>query len=437
MKTLRTVQYTKYALLLINFVAIVFYASVYLFSARYVSNQDLGYALLEKINTLPLSPNTMFFSSIGLFLLLFIIMIFSDQITHDPDGSVMENMTAFKFIIMVLILLSLQFSFNGIILLVFADVFYSSRKAYLFTEKHYWFTFIFLSFGIMLVSNYDWLSLLFKIPLMDTYVSFYPSYIQIGIRFVKNLLVSLNNVVFIVSLVNYVMYAIKEHHNIETELQMVSRVNVELNSYIQLTEKIVEDRERKRIAREIHDTLGHALTGISAGIDAVKVLVDLDANRAKFQLNKMSEVVREGIVDVRRSLEKLRPDALENQTLRDALQKMIDEYQAISPVQIEFDYQWDVDLKNTTEDIIFRVVQESITNSIRHGHARHLSIQMVEQEAYVLRIQDDGVGCEEIHYGYGLKQMQERLAMIGGRIRFEGTNGFLTEMTLPKLERTM
>ena len=66
---------------------------------------------------------------------------------------------------------------------------------------------------------------------------------------------------------------------------MVSQVNTELNSYMALSEKIAEDRERKRIAREIHDTLGHALTGISAGIDAVGVLIDIDPGRAKTQLS--------------------------------------------------------------------------------------------------------------------------------------------------------
>ena len=65
------------------------------------------------------------------------------------------------------------------------------------------------------------------------------------------------------------------------------------------------------IAREIHDTIGHALTGISAGIDAVTVLIDLDPEHAKKQLSSVSNVVREGIVDVRRSLNKMRPGALE------------------------------------------------------------------------------------------------------------------------------
>ena len=121
------------------------------------------------------------------------------------------------------------------------------------------------------------------------------------------------------------MFSVSENHKIEEELRMAARANTELESYIGLSEKIAEDRERKRIAREIHDTLGHALTGISAGIDAVQVLIDVDTKVAKKQLQSVSAVVRNGIQDVRRSLDKLRPGALEKGSLREALLKMIED----------------------------------------------------------------------------------------------------------------
>ena len=214
---------------------------------------------------------------------------------------------------------------------------------------------------------------------------------------------------------------------------MVSKVNTELNSYVALTEKIVEDRERKRIAREIHDTLGHALTGISAGIDAVRVLVELDPKRAKEQLQSMSLVVRDGIRDVRGSLNKLRPGALEDGSLKEALNRMIREYESISHLKIELYYRWDrVDLDSMKENVVFRVIQESITNSLRHGHASKVTIHLLNQENYIISIQDDGIGFETLQYGYGLKQMRERLSVIGGTVHFENKNGFFTWIEIPK-----
>ena len=146
---------------------------------------------------------------------------------------------------------------------------------------------------------------------------------------------------------------------------MVSRVNVELKNYANLTEKIGEDNERKRISREIHDTLGHALTGISAGVDACIAIIDIDPEKTKQQLLLVSDVVRMGIKDVRRSLYTSCARAvLEDSTLKDGLTKMIAEYEGVSNLKIDLYYKWDnVDIENTKEDIIFRMIQESITNS--------------------------------------------------------------------------
>lgn len=300
-------------------------------------------------------------------------------------------------------------------------------------DKRYWLVFLFLSFGLLLLTDVNVISSIMPLPAVDTYLSFLPFYWRISLIVIKNLLNSLNLIVFIVSLISYIMYAITEKHHLEEEVRMVSQVNAELNSYIALTEKITEDRERKRISREIHDTLGHALTGISAGIDAVRVLVDINPQKAKEQLGSVSEVVRAGIVDVRRSLNKLRPDALEGRTLKDALCKIIKEYQEISQITIHFSYEWEtIDLSVAAEDVIFRIVQESITNSVRHGHASQVDIHLYEADDYMMTIQDNGVGAEEITFGYGLMQMRERLAIIGGSANFNGEHGFTTQIHLPK-----
>jgi two component system histidine kinase len=250
----------------------------------------------------------------------------------------------------------------------------------------------------------------------------------------KNSLYALNMVLFIISLLFYIMNVLAENHEVEEELAMVSKVNTELNNYMALSEKIAEDRERKRIAREIHDTLGHALTGISAGLDAVGVLIDIDPNRAKEQVKSVSEVVREGIQDVRGSLNRLRPGALEGRTLKDALEKTIREYQALSNLQVDLHYEWiDVDMDVMIEDTIFRVIQESMTNAVRHGHASQMSLHFFEdEEDYLIELQDNGGGFETLTYGYGLKQMMERISILGGQIQFESRDGFFTHVSLPK-----
>ncbi|MCB6442939.1 sensor histidine kinase, partial [Streptococcus salivarius] len=100
---------------------------------------------------------------------------------------------------------------------------------------------------------------------------------------------------------------------------------------------------------------------------------------------------------------------------KEALIKIIREYEAISNLEIHLRYEWDnIDLDIAKEDIVFRVIQESITNSVRHGHAKTICNELLEEEeANLMTIQDDGIAYDELHYGYGLKQMHERLKIIG------------------------
>ena len=433
MRPQKSIFYSKIALMVINLVAIVYNASIYLFATNYVAAKGFSHSLLERLDAIPGSPSLIFWVSISLYACLLLVMYYRER--HPNQLSVYDKATIIEILLMLVIFSVLHSSYNGLILLVFADIFYGSKEFNASKDKKYWFSFIILSFGMLLLSNYDLMSLFIKLPSLDTYIRFYPESVRLLLLFGKNFLYSLNIVVFMISLLFYILSAITERHRIEEELRMASQANRELNSYLALSEKIAEDRERKRIAREIHDTLGHALTGISAGIDAVKVLVDIDTNRAKEQLNNVSVVVRDGIRDVRGSLNKMRPGALENNTLKEALIKIIREYEAISNLEIHLRYEWDnIDLDIAKEDIVFRVIQESITNSVRHGHAKTIWIELLEEEeAYVMTIQDDGIGFGELHYGYGLKQMQERLMIIGGSVRFENRDGFYTHIEIPKI----
>ncbi len=432
MRPQKSIFYSKIALMVINLVAIVYNASIYLFATNYVAAKGFSHSLLERLDAIPGSPSLIFWVSISLYGSLLLVMYYRER--HPNQLSVYDKATIIEILLMLVIFSVLHSSYNGLILLVFADIFYGSKEFNSSKDKKYWFSFIILSFGMLLLSNYDLMSLFIKLPSLDTYIRFYPESVRLLLLFGKNFLYSLNIVVFMISLLFYILSAITERHRIEEELRMASQANRELNSYLALSEKIAEDRERKRIAREIHDTLGHALTGISAGIDAVKVLVDIDTNRAKEQLNNVSVVVRDGIRDVRGSLNKMRPGALENNTLKEALIKIIREYEAISNLEIHLRYEWDnIDLDIAKEDIVFRVIQESITNSVRHGHAKTIWIELLEEESYVMTIRDDGVGFDELHYGYGLKQMQERLMIIGGSVRFENRDGFYTHIEIPKI----
>lgn len=415
----------KDALLLLNAIIVIYSASLFLLSTRYISIHYYVRDFLNKVSYIARSPQNIFFESI----LLFMILVFLMKLREKDNIKITNGLVYIEIFISFLIIIRLNGSYNGILLFVFADLLYNMRNI-----KHI-VLLLLVAFGLLIISDFNILSNIIHMPSIESYLSFYPNSSRTLMLLTKNILVSLNVVLFILYLVAQLFVNQEENKKITEELKMASKVNDELKSYSALSEKMAEDKERKRISREIHDTLGHALTGISAGIDACIALIDIDQQKAKEQLIVISNVVRESIKDVRRSLYKLRPGALDQRTLKDGLIKMIEEFQSVSHINVDLYYEWEnVDFENTKEDIIFRIIQETMTNALRHGHASHIEIHLFdEEEKYMIIMQDNGSGCKKIHYGYGLKQMHERVAILNGTIHFYSEEGFRTVVEIPKI----
>lgn len=412
-----------------NFFMITCYAMIFMFSTNYIIANNLSRDFLSSLNYIPENPGLIFFETLILFSCVIVLMNFFD---HRVKEYPFENLLflSIETILGFFIMKSLYFSYNGIIYLIFCDALFR------FKENKYvkWLT-IPLSL-LLIISNYDFFNTLFPLVNVDAYFEVYTSttrgLLQVGINFLD----IINLLFFILFLMIYIANEVQENERMTQELIMVHQVNHELENYAAVSEKIAEDKERKRLAREIHDTLGHALTGIAAGVDACIAMIDINPEATKKQLMVISKVVRQGIVDVRNSLNKLRPGALEQHGFKGAIENMIEEFTSVSDLTISLDYRlYKVDFENTKEDILFRVIQESVTNAVRHGDATHIDISLyIEDNSLYLKIQDNGQGCEEIHYGFGLKQMKERLGMINGKVAYDGHHGFLTIVTIPLQE---
>lgn len=412
-----------------NFFMITCYAMIFMFSTNYIIANKLSRDFLSSLNYIPENPGLIFFETLILFSCVIVLMkAFDHRVKEYP----FENLLflSIETILGFVIMKSLYFSYHGIIYLIFCDALFR------FKENKYvkWLT-IPLSL-LLIISNYDFFSTLFPLVNADAYFEVYTSttrgLLQVGINFLD----IINLLFFILFLMIYIANEVQENERMTQELIMVHQVNHELENYAAVSEKIAEDKERKRLAREIHDTLGHALTGIAAGVDACIAMIDINPEATKKQLMVISKVVRQGIVDVRNSLNKLRPGALEQHGFKGAIENMIEEFTSVSDLTISLDYRLDkVDFENTKEDILFRAIQESVTNAVRHGDATHIDISLyIEDNSLYLKIQDNGQGCEEIHYGFGLKQMKERLGMINGKVAYDGHHGFLTIVTIPMQE---
>jgi signal transduction histidine kinase len=190
----------------------------------------------------------------------------------------------------------------------------------------------------------------------------------------------------------------------------------------------IQENERKYIARELHDETSQSLTSLKIGLQVIEqkaaghqLLLD--------QVAKLKDLADETLESLHRLAVNLRPASLDHLGLVDALTGLIEATRQRSGINAHFKTMGSVQSAVMTEELetsIYRIVQESITNVIRHAHAAHVDIILEWQdEKIVVIIEDDGVGIdmqkarESGHLG--LIGMQERAEMLGGKLLVEST----------------
>ena len=221
---------------------------------------------------------------------------------------------------------------------------------------------------------------------------------------------------------------IKELESAQKELEAAQQ---------QVTELAVL-RERERLARDLHDSLGHALVAISVQLEAIQRLYKVDALQASRQVDELKTLTRASMEDLRRSIAGLRAPGLGGRSLSQALQVDCVEFGERSGVEVEclVDPRLD-ELRPVIAETIWRAVQEALTNVEKHAQAGKVMVRAAPEHQEVnLRIADDGIGlppdAENQPDCFGLRGMRERVEALGGSLKINGSDdGTLIEVLLP------
>lgn len=425
--------YLKILMISINLIAVLFVTIFIYVTTQKICDNFIAREFIGKVMAFPWKPFRNIVILIGLFCIIIGSFVIREFI-YPNSSKVMYLSLLVDFFISISIIYILNFNYNGILFLVIANIVTYAKG----TKGRY--LLMLLSAASILIADYELIAINFRLYSINDYISYYDSATQQYLLGFYNTVVSVNIISFII----YCIYVIQNQRGTIDEVKTLyvklskanedlQVANEQLKEYSLITEKMGETKERNRLAREIHDTLGHTLTGISAGIDACLATVDKSPQDTKKQLEIISDVTREGIKEVRRSVNKLRPDALERLNLESAINKMISEIQAMANTNVLFEsdvtnLKFDAD----EEDAIYRVIQESLTNSIRHGKATQIWVQIRRAEdKIILTIKDNGVGCNEMEKGFGTSHIIERIEMLNGTVEFEGTNGFTVTARIP------
>lgn len=245
--------------------------------------------------------------------------------------------------------------------------------------------------------------------------------------------------IFFVALIT--QFRLNEHRARERAEELTVQLeaaNQRLAEYASQVEELAAAQERNRLAREIHDTLGHYLTVVNVQLEAVKITLDSDPQRAVDALNKAHELVKKGLASVRESVSALRVSPLENRTLQEAIAALINETQT-SGIHVEFATLGEpraIDEKVALA--LYRTAQEALTNVRKHANASCVDVRLdfSEQDEVRLSVRDNGVGTVDPSGGFGLVGIRERVQLLGGECNIETEigKGFCLQVSVPVSE---
>lgn len=204
------------------------------------------------------------------------------------------------------------------------------------------------------------------------------------------------------------------------ELKEVISVGNFLDSLMLLD---IQEKERKRIARDLHDTSLQNLTHLIHALELCSLFIDQDPAKAKLELEMAGRKIRVIIDDIRNTIYDLRPMEFDDLNLKDAIQNMVVKLQKDTDIIIELEMEKSVIIKNDLVIInIYRIIRECIINSIKHSGASEIKVKIDEvNEMCKIKIKDNGKGFDDLSIKgkrkhFGLQILEERVQLLRGKM---------------------
>ncbi|MEC0229937.1 sensor histidine kinase [Paenibacillus alba] len=216
-----------------------------------------------------------------------------------------------------------------------------------------------------------------------------------------------------------IAYRNEYHRRIQQHLEALQKAHEELQeaTLVSMHHAVLE--ERSRIARDIHDSLGHSLTSLIVQLQAVQYMVAGGPDEAREAVKNMLAVARQSLKDIRSSVHALADDR--HHLGIDSPRALLSQTQNHSGLQGIFHAEDSLDLPSEMLIVLYRILQEALTNITRHAEATSVSVNIHKSEGEVFMvIADNGklADVQGLHLGFGLQGIQQRAASLGGTCEF-------------------
>ncbi len=208
----------------------------------------------------------------------------------------------------------------------------------------------------------------------------------------------------------------------------MEQANRKLLGYAMTMEQLSTTRERNRLARELHDTLAHTLSGLAVQLGAIKALWGKHETAAREKLDDAIVVTRSGLDETRRALKSLRASPLEDLGLCLAIQELVKTSAERCGAQLSMTmHENTIEIPPDISQAFYRAAQEALENIVRHAEAKHIIVNLeFFEDKLTLQVEDDGTGFDPQHQiadTYGLRGLQERADLIGGQCEINSQPG--------------
>jgi signal transduction histidine kinase len=216
---------------------------------------------------------------------------------------------------------------------------------------------------------------------------------------------------------------------LEESRQEREEAHAQLQAYANEVEELTIDRERARLAREIHDTLGHYLTILTIQLETISKLQEHDPERAVAEVAEARLVTAQSMQEVRNAVAALRPTSIATLSLPEALTQLANEFNRVAPdIALTLDLETQFPTLSPDQQLaLYRVAQEALTNIRKHARATKILLRLrYEDGAVGLLVLDNGLGAtsekdgpdnlKTTKSGFGLLGLRERIELLGGRM---------------------
>jgi signal transduction histidine kinase len=218
-------------------------------------------------------------------------------------------------------------------------------------------------------------------------------------------------------------------NRLKNQQEQLAQANAQIRNYAGAVEELTISRERNRLARELHDTLAHSLSGLSVQLETALAYWDVEPETTRELLEKSLTATRSGLDDTRRALKALRASPIDDLGLRLALVKLAESAAERGNLRLSLSLPEPFpSLTPDVEQCIYRVAQEALENVVHHADAKSLALQLeISGEQVSLKIEDDGLGFDpqaaQTAGHYGLAGMRERAQVVGGQLLIDSQIG--------------